>query len=144
MPEEDESIAANNLLVILESEGCQIGVGMGSITRIFRSGGADGLNESASPQEEYPQLDLGELSGAGLREASPARPWVAMVRTNIGPVGIGADAFLGIEDLGTFPVVPLARLADGSFGIHLQLRQETPLMIFAPDFLAQRVQERTT
>jgi hypothetical protein len=140
--EADEQLATDNLLVILKSEGCPIGLAMGTVTRIFHHTDTESRSDGPPPPADFPRLELTEISGARPAPGPRTHGWTALVQTTIGPVAVGAETFVGIEDLGAYPIVPLARLDDGSFGIHLQFREETPLMIFSPDLLAQRVRER--
>ncbi len=141
--EADEQMAAENLLVVLESEGCPVGFGMQSVLRIFHHTDTEPRVNTPPIPADFPRLELTDISGAPDRLCAPSRGWTAVVQTSIGPVAVCAERFVGIEELGGNPVVPLGRLANGSFGAHLQFREGEPLLILAPDFLAERVQEKT-
>ena len=142
MYEADEQMATENLLVVLESEGCSIGFGMQTVVRIFHEVDTEPHATHPPIPTNFPRLELSEISGAPPRSGAPNPPWTALVQTEIGPVAVCADRLVGIEDLGPHPIIPLGRLPNGSFGIHLQWRDGEPLLILAPDFLAQRIQER--
>jgi hypothetical protein len=142
--EADEQMATENLLVILESEGCTIGFGMGTVARIFHHTDTESRSDALLFAGDYPRLELTEISGARPSPGTRTWGWTALVQSPIGPIAVCAQTFVGIEDLGDYPIVPLTRLDDGSFGTHLQFRGSRPLLIFSPDLLAQRVRERNS
>ena len=142
MHEADEQMSGENLLVVLESEGFPIGFGMRTVVRIFHDADTEPCATTIPIPKDFPRLELTDISGAPARPGPTRSTWTAIVQTGIGPVAVCAEKFVGIEDLGSHPIVPMGRLSNGNFGIHLQVRDGEPLLILAPEFLAQRIQER--